>query len=104
MRILVIEDDIVIADQLSRFLEREKYLVDVRRNGIDGEEAALGGNYGLIVLDIMLPERDGWTVCDNLRRHKVTTPILMLASSLAIESIYKLGCDCIRGLLSTRVF
>jgi len=91
VRILVIEDDTVIADQLSRFLEREKFLVEVRRNGVDGEEAARAGNFGLVILDIMLPERDGWTVCENLRRAKVTTPILMLTARDSID-------DRIRGL------
>lgn len=91
MRILVIEDDIVIADQLSRFLEKEKHVVDVRRSGTSGEQAAIDHSYDVIVLDIMLPERDGWTVCENLRRQKIATPILMLTARDSID-------DRIRGL------
>ena len=91
MRILVIEDDIVIAEQLARNLEREKFVVDVFRNGRDGEEAALRESYGMIVLDIMLPERDGWSICDNLRKNRISTPILMLTARDSIE-------DRIKGL------
>jgi len=91
VRILVIEDDIVIAEQLARNLEREKFVVDVFRNGRDGEEAALRESYGMIVLDIMLPERDGWSICDNLRKNRISTPILMLTARDSIE-------DRIKGL------
>ncbi|MFN8139538.1 MAG: response regulator transcription factor [Fimbriimonadales bacterium] len=91
MRILVIEDDIVIADQIARFLEKEKLQVDVKRSGPRGEEAALSSHYSLIILDIMLPERDGWTVCANLRKAKLTTPILMLTARDSVE-------DRIKGL------
>lgn len=91
MRILVIEDDIVIAEQLTRSLEREKFKVDVFRNGREGEEAYYKNDYGLIVLDIMLPERDGWTICDNLRKARVSTPILMLTARDSVD-------DRIKGL------
>lgn len=91
MKVLVIEDDIVIADQISRFLERQKIQVDICRSGRDGEIAALSGSYSLIILDIMLPERDGWTVCENLRRAKFGAPILMLTARDSVE-------DRVRGL------
>lgn len=91
MKVLVIEDDIVIADQISRFLERQKIQVDISRTGRDGEIAALSGSYSLIILDIMLPERDGWTVCENLRKAKFGAPILMLTARDSIE-------DRVRGL------
>lgn len=88
---MVIEDDLVIASQISRFLEKEKFQVNVARSGLQGEEAALASDYSLIVLDIMLPERDGWTVCENLRKAKVTTPVLMLTARDSVE-------DRVRGL------
>ncbi|MEQ1823747.1 MAG: response regulator transcription factor [Fimbriimonadaceae bacterium] len=91
MKVLVIEDDIVIADQISRFLERQKIQVDTVRSGRDGEIAALSGSHSLVILDIMLPERDGWTVCENLRRAKYASPILMLTARDSIE-------DRVRGL------
>ncbi len=91
MKVLVIEDDIVIADQISRFLERQKIQVDICRSGREGEIAALSGSYSLIILDIMLPERDGWTVCENLRRAKFGAPILMLTARDSVE-------DRVRGL------
>ena len=91
MRILVIEDDLVIAEQLTRSLEREKFVVDLFRNGREGEEAVFRESYALIILDIMLPERDGWTICENMRRAKITAPILMLTARDTID-------DRIKGL------
>ena len=91
MRILVIEDDLVIAEQLTRSLEREKFVVDLFRNGREGEEAVFRESYALIILDIMLPERDGWTICENMRRAKITAPILMLTARDSID-------DRIKGL------
>ena len=87
----MIEDDLVIAEQLTRSLEREKYVVDIFRNGPDGEEAYFRESYSLIILDIMLPGRDGWTICENLRRAKVATPILMLTARDSVD-------DRIKGL------
>jgi len=91
VKILVVEDDMVIASQLAKALERERYQVDVVRDGVSGEHQAKAENYGLIVLDIMLPERDGWTVCENLRRSKIRTPILMLTARDDVD-------DRVRGL------
>lgn len=91
MRILVIEDDIVIAEFLTRSLEREKFVVDLYRDGKEGEEAIFRESYSLIILDIMLPGRDGWTICDNIRKAKIATPILMLTARDSVE-------DRIKGL------
>lgn len=91
MRVLLVEDDIVIAEQIARTLERERYKVDVIRDGVEAEARGLDTGYNLIILDVMLPRRDGWTICSNLRRAKVTTPILMLTARDSIE-------DRIKGL------
>lgn len=91
MRILVVEDDTVIATQLAKALERERYQVDVVRDGVIGEQRGRSGEYGLIVLDVMLPQRDGWTVCENLRHARVRTPILMLTARDDVD-------DRVRGL------
>ena len=91
MRILVVEDDAVIARQLAGVLEREHYTVQVAHDGEEGLDEAMMGDYGLILLDIMLPKRDGWSVCAELRRAKRTVPILMLTARDAVE-------DRIKGL------
>lgn len=91
MRILVVEDDTVIASQLSRLLEREGFGVDVVRDGDAAVDRALTGAYGLIVLDIMLPGKDGWQVCQDVRRSKLDVPVLMLTARDSVE-------DRIRGL------
>jgi DNA-binding response OmpR family regulator len=91
MRILLVEDDVVIASQIAAALEREKYVVEVARDGEAGLDCALGGNHALIVLDVMLPLRDGWSVCEELRKDRVTTPILMLTARDSVD-------DRVRGL------
>jgi len=91
MRILLVEDDAVIADQLAAVLSRERFQVEVARDGEEGLDQALLHSYGLVILDIMLPRRDGWSVCDELRRLGVTTPILMLTARDSID-------DRVRGL------
>jgi two-component system copper resistance phosphate regulon response regulator CusR len=91
VKILLIEDDIVISDQIARYLQKERFHVETKRSGPRGEQAALSSHYDLIILDIMLPERDGWTVCENLRRAHLTTPILMLTARDSVE-------DRIKGL------
>src|SRR6266567_142890 len=85
MRVLVIEDDQRLARALRRVLEEERYVVDEAHDGVDGEDLAREGEYDFIVLDVMLPGRDGITVCRNLRRTKIATPVLMLTARDSIE-------------------
>ena len=69
-----------MAEALSRGLEGQGYAVDVAARGYEGEELAVAEPYDLIVLDIMLPDRDGLDVCRDLRRQGIATPILTLTS------------------------
>ncbi len=80
MNILVIEDDIGIARAVKRGLEKQGYLVDTVHDGEEGLRVALEGEYGLIILDIMLPGRDGHSVCRELRNNKRLVPVLMLTA------------------------
>lgn len=80
MRILVVEDTATIARALKEGLEQEGYAVDVESDGDDGLRAALYEPYDLIVLDIMLPSKDGISVCRELRENAIATPILMLTA------------------------
>lgn len=91
MKILVIEDDAVIGDQLRRALEKEDFVVDWERNGDDGLRQAGFETYGLIVLDIMMPGADGWTICRAIRDRRDRVPILMLTARDAVA-------DRVRGL------
>jgi DNA-binding response OmpR family regulator len=85
MRVLLIEDDRRLARALRRVLEEERYVVDEAFDGIEGEDLAQTEEYDFIVLDVMLPGRDGITVCRNLRHAKVATPILMLTARDTVE-------------------
>jgi DNA-binding response OmpR family regulator len=85
MRILVVEDSRRLAGIIRRGLLEEGYAVD---NAYDGEEAqymAETAPFDLIILDVMLPKKDGVTVCRELRAKKVNTPILMLTAKDSVE-------------------
>ncbi|MHB8577066.1 MAG: response regulator transcription factor [Dehalococcoidia bacterium] len=86
MRVLLIEDDRRLVRALRRVLEEERYVVDEAFDGADGEELARTGEYDAIVLDGMLPGRDGLAVCRNLRRARNATPILMLTARDTVEN------------------
>ena len=79
-RVLVVEDDHDLADALSGLLVDEGYAVVQRYDGDSGLEEALRGTYDVIVLDIMLPKRSGFRVCQDLRAAGVATPLLMLTA------------------------
>ena len=80
MRILIVEDEHKIAQALKRGLEQEHYAVDLAFDGDDGLAAAEAEEYDLIVLDRMLPGKDGITICQELRKQGKHTPILMLTA------------------------
>jgi len=85
MRVLVVEDSRRLAGIIRRGLQEDAYTVD---NAYDGEEAEYMAEttpYDLIILDIMLPKKDGLTVCRELRAKKINTPILILTAKDTIE-------------------
>jgi heavy metal response regulator len=80
MRILVVEDEKKLASFVKRGLKEKGYAVDVASNGDDGLFQAEEVSYDLIVLDIMLPGKDGLFICRELRKKKMDVPILMLTA------------------------
>ena len=80
MRVLVIEDEAELADGIRRGLEAEGYAVDVADNGVDGLWRATEHEYGAIVLDLMLPGKNGLQVCAELRAAGRWTPVLVLTA------------------------
>ena len=85
MRILLIEDNRRLSDSLRMTLQDDGYAVDAAYDGLEGEETALMTGYDVIILDIMLPEKDGFAVCRALRNKHLKTPILMLTARDALE-------------------
>jgi len=85
MRILVIEDEKKVASFIKKGLEEEFYAVDAALNGKEGFELASTEEYDLIVLDIMLPYMDGFTITKELRKKGILTPILLLTVKETIQ-------------------
>jgi DNA-binding response OmpR family regulator len=79
-RILLVEDEPVIAAGVRDDLELEGYQVDLVTDGESATERACAGAYDLILLDVMLPGKDGFTVCRELRAARQTTPVIMLTA------------------------
>src|SRR5471032_78369 len=79
MKILVVEDEPKAGDYLVKGLQELGYVADLARNGVDGLALALEHDYDLIVLDVMLPQMDGWAVLARLRERK-ETPVLFLTA------------------------
>lgn len=80
MKLLVVEDDPKAARFLKKGLGEEGFVVDLCHDGQDGLHAALSGQYGLMVLDVMLPVMDGWNVLEEMRARACQTPVLMLTA------------------------
>lgn len=80
MRILVIEDERKVASFIKRGLEEERYIVETAQDGAAGLELALHNHFDAVVLDVMLPKLDGFSVLATLRDQGVTTPVLMLTA------------------------
>lgn len=96
MHILIVEDEKKTADYLRKGLSENGFVVDVADQGEDGLHLALVGNYDLVILDVMLPERDGWSVLVEIRRRGKPTPVLFLTARDSIPDRVKgleLGAD-----------
>lgn len=85
MRLLLVEDDHKIASYVKRGLEEEGYAVDVAYTGRDGLDWALASPYDLLILDVMLPELDGFSVCRQVRQQGIHAPVLMLTARDAVD-------------------
>jgi heavy metal response regulator len=86
MKILVVEDEKKVASFIKKGLEEEFYSVDTAYDGKEGLKLASLGEYDLVILDIMLPYKDGLTLIKELREEKILTPILLLTARDSIDS------------------
>lgn len=91
MRILVAEDHATLAESIARGLRDEGYAVDLTMNGEEAMHWALTNQYGCIVLDVMMPGKDGWSVLRALRQRGSPTPVIFLTARDAVD-------DRVRGL------
>ncbi|MBM7568564.1 response regulator transcription factor [Paenibacillus sacheonensis] len=80
MRLLIVEDEVHLAEALTQILKKHHYSVDVAHDGQSGLDYALSGIYDLLLLDIMLPELDGISVLKALRAQGVATPVILLTA------------------------
>jgi len=96
MKLLVVEDEVKTGDYLRQGLLESGFVVDLARTGLDGHHLALTSSYDLIILDVMLPDVDGWRIMQSLRDAKSQTPVLFLTARDSVEDRVKgleLGAD-----------
>ena len=91
MKILIVEDEPKTGDYLRQGLAEAGFVVDLVRDGLDGLHHALGGEYDLLVLDVMLPALDGWGILQTVRSQGLEMPVLFLTARDQVE-------DRVRGL------
>jgi heavy metal response regulator len=87
MKILVVEDEKKVAGFIKRGLEEDQYQVTVTHDGADGLKQALEGDFGLLILDVMLPKKDGLTVVRELREAGKSLPVLILTAKASTEDV-----------------
>ncbi|MEZ7848284.1 MAG: two-component system copper resistance phosphate regulon response regulator CusR [Polaromonas sp.] len=96
MKILIVEDELKTGQYLLQGLTEAGFVVDLARNGTDGLHLALHGEYGLVILDVMLPGLDGWQVLQTLRQRGLHMSVLFLTARDQVEDRVKgleLGAD-----------
>ena len=91
MRLLVVEDEVKLAQYLHKGLSENGHVVDLAHDGVEGRRLALGGDYDLVLLDVMLPGVDGFGILASMRQQGRKTPVLMLTARDRVE-------DRVRGL------
>ena len=85
MRILIVEDEFNLADVIASRLKKEKYTVDISTDGDDGSYKAMTNIYDLIILDVMLPYKDGFTILKELKENNIKAQVIMLTAMDGIE-------------------
>jgi two-component system, OmpR family, copper resistance phosphate regulon response regulator CusR len=96
MRILIVEDEEKVSSYLRKGLTENSFTVDTADNGVDGLHLAQTGSYDLMILDVMLPGRDGWSIIEEMRRQGSSVPVLFLTARDAVHDRVKgleLGAD-----------
>lgn len=85
MRILIIEDEFNLADVIKSRLEKEKYIVDICTDGLEGLYNILTNAYDLVILDVMLPGMNGFEILDNIKNKNIDSKIIMLTAKSTLE-------------------
>ncbi|NLU09913.1 MAG: response regulator transcription factor [Tepidanaerobacter acetatoxydans] len=80
MRILIVEDELHLAEALTQILKKNNYTVDAVHDGESGLDNALSGIYDLIILDIMLPKMNGISILKRIRKQEIATPVILLTA------------------------
>jgi two-component system copper resistance phosphate regulon response regulator CusR len=96
LKILIVEDETKIGDYLQQGLTEAGFVVDLSRNGLDGHHRAMTETYDLIILDVMLPDVDGWRILRSMREAGKTVPVLFLTARDSVDDRVKgleLGAD-----------
>lgn len=96
MKILIIEDEYNLADAIKERLLKENYLVDISQDGEDGLNEALTGIYDLIILDVMLPRKNGFEILKELKENNIDSKVIMLTAKSMLDDRlqgFDLGAD-----------
>ena len=103
MRVLIVEDEVRLAETLRDLLDTEHYAADVCHDGESGLDNALSDIYDLVILDVMLPKKDGFSVLRALRQEGKTVPVLMLSARSELSDRVE-GLDCGADYYLTKPF
>jgi DNA-binding response OmpR family regulator len=95
MKILYVEDEKYMARAVAQVLKKNNYNVDLAYNGEEGLDLAASGVYDIVILDIMLPKRDGISILQEMRRQNVATPVILLTAKGETE-------DKVNGLVGAK--
>jgi two-component system copper resistance phosphate regulon response regulator CusR len=96
MKILIVEDETKIGDYLKQGLTEAGFVIDLARNGLNGHHLSMTEHYDLIILDVMLPDIDGWQILRSLREARKDVPVLFLTARDSVDDRVKgleLGAD-----------
>ena len=103
MRVLIVEDEVRLAETLRDLLELEHYTADISHDGESGLDNALSDIYDLVILDVMLPKKDGFSILRELRKAEKTVPVLMLSARSDLSDRVE-GLDCGADYYLTKPF